>query len=337
MKLLTVAIPCYNSQEYMKHAIESALVGGEDIEVLIVDDGSKDDTAKIADEFEAQYPGIIRAIHQENGGHGEAVNAGLRNAKGLYYKVLDSDDWLDRDALLCVMDQLRQMVKEGNMVDMFLANYVYEKEGAKHKRVMRQTGFPKDQIFTWSDVRHFYKGHYILMHSVIYRTKLLRECGLELPKHTFYVDNIYVYKPLPHVRTMYYMDVDFYRYFIGREDQSVNEKVMISRIDQQIRVNKIMIDDVDLNKVSNYKCRRYMINYLEIITVVTTVMLLRSGTEENLEKKRELWRYIKNKDIGLFHRLRRGIMGQTMNLPGRSGRKISVAAYRLSQKVVGFN
>ena len=337
MKLLTVAIPCYNSQEYMKHAIESALVGGEDIEILIVDDGSKDDTAKIADEFEAQYPGIIRAIHQENGGHGEAVNAGLRNAKGLYYKVLDSDDWLDRDALLRVMDQLRQMVKEGNMVDMFLANYVYEKEGAKHKRVMRQTGFPKDQIFTWSDVRHFYKGHYILMHSVIYRTKLLRECGLELPKHTFYVDNIYVYKPLPHVRTMYYMDVDFYRYFIGREDQSVNEKVMISRIDQQIRVNKIMIDDVDLNKVSNYKCRRYMINYLEIITVVTTVMLLRSGTEENLEKKRELWRYIKNKDIGLFHRLRRGIMGQTMNLPGRSGRKISVAAYRLSQKVVGFN
>ena len=111
MKLLTVAIPCYNSQEYMKHAIESALVGGEDIEVLIVDDGSKDDTAKIADEFEAQYPGIIRAIHQENGGHGEAVNAGLRNAKGLYYKVLDSDDWLDRDALLRVMDQLRQMVK----------------------------------------------------------------------------------------------------------------------------------------------------------------------------------------------------------------------------------
>lgn len=99
---------------------------------------------------------------------------------------------------------------------------------------------------------------------------------------------------------------------------------MISRIDQQIRVNKIMIDDVDLNKVSNYKCRHYMINYLEIITVVTTVMLLRSGTEENLEKKRELWRYIKNKDIGLFHRLRNGIMGQTMNLPGRSGRKFQL-------------
>lgn len=337
MKLLTFTIPCYNSQDYMRHCIESILPGGEDVEILIVDDGSKDDTAAIADEYAEKYPTIVKAIHQENGGHGEAVNAGIRNATGLYFKVVDSDDWVDWNAYQAILAKLREIAGGSVALDMLLANYVYEKEGAKHKRVMRQTGFPKDQIFTWSDVRHFYKGHYILMHSVIYRTKLLRECGLELPKHTFYVDNIYVYKPLPHVRTMYYMDVDFYRYFIGREDQSVNEKVMISRIDQQIRVNKIMIDDVDLNKVSNYKCRHYMIKYLEIITVVTTVMLLRSGTEENLEKKRELWRYIKNKDIGLFHRLRNGIMGQTMNLPGRSGRKISVAAYRLSQKVVGFN
>ena len=85
-------------------------------------------------------------------------------------------------------------------------------------------------------------GQYILMHSVIYRTELLRQCGLELPEHTFYVDNIFVYQPLPHVKTMYYLDVNFYRYFIGRDDQSVNEQVMIGRIDQQIRVNKLMID-----------------------------------------------------------------------------------------------
>ena len=336
----------------MRHCIESILPGGEDVEILIVDDGSKDDTAAIADEYAEKYPTIVKAIHQENGGHGEAVNAGIRNATGLYFKVVDSDDWVDWNAYQTILAKLREIAGGSVALDMLLANYVYEKEGAKHKRVMRQTGFPKDQIFTSSDVRHFLPQNqvfrwddigrfrldqYILMHSVIYRTEMLKLCQLELPKHTFYVDNIYVYYPLPHVRKMYYMDVDFYRYFIGREDQSVNEKVMISRIDQQIRVNKIMIDDVDLNKVSNYKCRHYMINYLEIITVVTTVMLLRSGTEENLEKKRELWRYIKNKDIGLFHRLRRGIMGQTMNLPGRSGRKISVAAYRLSQKVVGFN
>ena len=337
MKLLTFAIPCYNSEAYMEKCIESILPGGEDVEILIVDDGSKDRTAEIADRYEREYPTICRAIHQENGGHGEAVNAGIRNATGLYFKVVDSDDWVDQEAYMQILNKLRELAGGETQLDMLLANYVYEKEGATHKKVMRQAGVPTDRLFTWSDVRHFHKGHYILMHSVIYRTKLLRECGLELPKHTFYVDNIYVYKPLPNVRTMYYMDVDFYRYFIGRDDQSVNEKVMISRIDQQIKVNKIMIDDVDLYKVSNPKCRQYMFNYLEIITVVSTIMLIRSGTEENLQKKRELWTYIKKKDIRLFHRLRRGILGASMNLPGKTGRKISVAAYRISQKVVGFN
>ena len=337
MKLLTFAIPCYNSQDYMEKCIDSILVGGEDVEILIIDDGSKDRTAEIADDYAKRYPTIVKAIHQENGGHGEAVNAGIRNASGIYFKVVDSDDWVDEFAYLQILDKLRELVGSENNLDMLLANYVYEKEGAKRKKEMRQTGFPKDEVFTWSDIRHFYKGHYILMHSVIYRTQLLRKCGLELPKHTFYVDNIYVYKPLPFVKTMYYMDVDFYRYYIGREDQSVNEKVMIGRIDQQIKVNKIMIDDVDLWSVKNPKCRKYMFNYLEIITVVSTIMLLRSGTQENLEKKRELWKYIKEKDIRLFHRLRHGIMGNTMNLPGKSGRKISIAAYRISQKVVGFN
>mgnify|MGYP004566162071 FL=1 len=337
MKLLSFAIPCYNSEAYMEKCIESILPGGEDVEILIVDDGSKDRTAEIADEYARKYPTICKAIHQENGGHGEAVNTGIRNATGLYFKVVDSDDWVDPDAYCKILKKLKELAGGNKHLDMMLANYVYEKEGAKHKKVMRQTGFPQDQIFTWNDIRHFFKGHYILMHSVIYRTQLLRECGLELPKHTFYVDNIYVYKPLPSVKTMYYMDVDFYRYFIGRDDQSVNEKVMISRIDQQIKVNKIMVDEFDLWKIPNLKCRKYMMNYLEIITVVSTVMLLRSGTEENLEKKRELWRYIKDKDIRLFHRLRRGILGGTMNLPGKGGRKISIAAYRISQKVVGFN
>ena len=160
---------------------------------------------------------------------------------------------------------------------------------------------------------------------------------MKLPEHTFYVDNLFVYNPLPYVKTMYYMNVDFYRYFIGREDQSVNEKVMIGRIDQQIKVNKLMIEEVNLWKIANPKLRKYMFNYLEIITVVSTVLCLRSETEENLMKKRELWSYIKGYDLRLFHHLRRGILGQSMNLPGKGGRKISVAAYKLTQKIVGFN
>lgn len=88
MKLLSIAIPCYNSEAYMRNCIESLLPGGDEVEIIIVDDGStKDQTPQIADEYAAKYPGIVKAVHQENGGHGEAVNAGLRNASGLYFKV----------------------------------------------------------------------------------------------------------------------------------------------------------------------------------------------------------------------------------------------------------
>jgi len=98
-----------------------------------------------------------------------------------------------------------------------------------------------------------------------------------------------------------------------------------------------MIDQVNLREIDNDKKRRYMYNYLEIITIVSTILLIRSGTEENQEKKRELWNYIKTKDMRLYYKLRNGIMGITMHLPGRVGRNVCLAAYKLSQKVVGFN
>lgn len=199
---------------------------------------------------------------------------------------------------------------------------------------------PVGELFTWEDVRHFHKGQYMLMHSVIFRTKLLKECGLRLPEHTFYVDNLYVFEPLPFVRNMYYLDVNFYRYYIGREDQSVNESVMIGRIDQQIRVNKLMIDYMVEKKgqmQSNKKLYRYMISYLDIITTVSSILLIRSEKKENLEKKKELWNYLKRKDWILYRKLRYGLLGNCTNLPGRSGRKISVEGYKICRHFFNFN
>ena len=92
MKYISFAIPCYNSAAYMERAVESILKGGEDVEIIIVNDGSKDATSEIAHRYEEQYPGIIKAVDKENGGHGDAVNFGLANASGKYFKVVDSDD-----------------------------------------------------------------------------------------------------------------------------------------------------------------------------------------------------------------------------------------------------
>ena len=108
MKLLTVAIPCYNSQAYMAHAIESILPAGNAVEIIIVDDGSKDDTLQIAQDYERRYPDIVRAVHKENGGHGDAVMTGVRNASGRYFKVLDSDDWFDTEAFARTLNHLRR-------------------------------------------------------------------------------------------------------------------------------------------------------------------------------------------------------------------------------------
>lgn len=338
MKILTIAIPSYNSMDYMRNCIESLLPGGEDVEILIVDDGSKDDTPVIADEYQEKYPGIVRAIHQENGGHGEAVNAGLRNATGFFYKVVDSDDWVDAESYQKILAFLKEAMKEEEPLDMLLSNYVYEKVGAKHKKVIQYHSIlPENRYFGWDEIGHFHASQNILMHSVIYRTELLRSFHFELPKHTFYVDNIYVYYPLPFVRKVYYLDVDFYRYYIGREDQSVNEKVMISRLDQQIFVTKTMIDMYQLKNVKCKKLRNYMLNYLAIMMTVSSILCIRSKKAENLEKKKELWIYLKQKDFKTFMKIRYGILGQTMNIPGRSGRKISSLAYSVARRIIGFN
>ena len=338
MKLLTFAVPCYNSQDYMGRCIESLLPGGDEVEILIIDDGSTDLTGDMADKYQEKYPGIIRAIHQENGGHGEAVNTGIKNATGLYFKVVDSDDRVDANAYRQVLDKLRDLTGGDTVLDMMLCNFVYDKEGARRKKIMHyEHSVPVEELVSWDQTKHFRKGRYILMHSVIYRTKLLRKCGMELPRHTFYVDNIYVFEPLPYVKTLYYLPVNFYRYYIGREDQSVNESVMISRIDQQIAVTKLMIDYFRDTKVENLKLRRYMRNYLEIMMVISSIFLIKAGDPESLNKKKQLWEYLRSRDLTTYLVVRHSMLGQTINLPGKGGRKICIGGYRIAQMVVGFN
>ena len=283
-KLITFAVPCYNSAAYMRHCVDTLLTAGEDAEIILVDDGStKDETPTICDEYAAKYPTIVRAIHQENGGHGEGVNQGIRNATGVYYKVVDSDDWLDTEALEQVLNRLRLLLHRGTAPDLMFCNYVYEhvEDGTSH--TVRYTNvFPQNRLFSWMHVGRFRPDQNILMHSVIYRTEVLRRSGMVLPKHTFYVDNIFVYQPLPYVKSMYYMDLDLYRYFIGRSDQSVNESVMVKRVDQQLRVTRYMIDCQDLDALppEQARLRSYMNQYLSTMMAVSDIFLLLDGSAE---------------------------------------------------------
>ena len=337
-KILSIAVPCYNSQDYMKRCIDSLLVGGDEVEIIIVNDGSSDDTAQIADAYATKYPHICKAVHQENGGHGEAVNTGLANATGHFFKVVDSDDKVSKEAFMKLLEIMRNSVKNKKRLDMLISNYVYDKQGEKRKKVMKYTNvLPKDSYFTWDDTGYFQQWQMILMHSVIYRTALLKDCGLKLPAHTFYVDNIFVFQPLPYVKVMYYADVNFYWYYIGREDQSVQEDIMVRRFGQQAFVNKMLIDIYDGDQIESKKCKRYMRNYLQMITAVTSILAYISKDEDNIHVRKEIWNQLKEKDEKLYRRMRRAIISICTGIPGKGGQKLSIALYRIFRKIFKFN
>lgn len=134
MKYITFAIPCYNSESYMEKAIQSILPAGEDVEILIVNDGSTDRTREIGMEYAQKYPSIVKVLNKENGGHGDAVNVGLSQATGQYFKVVDSDDWVDEDSLMKILEVIKGFIADGTDVDMLVSNYVYEKTGMEHKK-----------------------------------------------------------------------------------------------------------------------------------------------------------------------------------------------------------
>lgn len=324
MKLISFVVPCYNSSSYMHHALDTILEIKEDIELIIVNDGSTDDTLKIAKEYQKKYPQVIKVIDKENGGHGSGVNAGLGIASGKYFKVVDSDDWVDTSSLKKVVATLKKQD-----VDMLIVNYVYEKEGSP-KEMGYLNVFKENEIFTWQEVGHFKVSEYLLMHSVFYKTSLLKEIHLTLPEHTFYVDNIFVYYPLPFVKTMYYLNVPLYRYFIGRTDQSVNERVMIGRVDEQIKVTKMMIDFFDPLTIEPKSLQKYLIHYLDIMMTISTILLKLANTKEANLKSKELWNYLKEKNKSVYKKLK---IARLAKLP----RFISVPGYKIARKIFKFN
>ena len=340
MKLISFAVPCYNSAEYMKNCIESLLVGGDEVEIIIVDDGSTDDTGSIADMYLEKFPNIVKVIHQKNSGHGEGVNQGIMNASGVFYKVVDSDDWLDADSLRKVLDVIRDHVQKNIKLDMIICNYAYKNNHYKNSCVIDYRNvFPSGRVINWSDIRFFKASQYLVMHSIIYSLDVVRKSGVHLPKHTFYVDGLFVYVPLPFAENFYYVDTDLYCYFIGRDDQSVNESVLQSRIDQQILVTKLIIDSHDVGKIfkKNEKLAKYMVRFVAIMMSISSVHLTLIGTREAFNKKRDLWEYLLNSSTKLYKKVVFGTWAGFTKPSGKVYSKLLTVGYRIAQKIYKFN
>ena len=223
-------------------------------------------------------------------------------------------------------------------VDVVITNFVYEKEQARRKKIMRyQSSFPENTVFTWQDAKPLRKGKYMMMHSLMYRLDILKQSKLQLPEHTFYVDNLFVFIPLQYCKKLYYINVDFYRYFIGREDQSVNEQVMIRRIDQQIRVNQLLMEayhsDWEFPKVLN----DYLLNHLEITTLISCALLNKAGTQEHQEKKKALLEKLKETNTPVYKEIRKNVISKIAMNDNAPARQMSNLIYTVTQKIVGFN
>lgn len=339
--LLSIVVPAYNTEGYLHRALGPLAPVGPGVEIIVVDDGSTDGTGRIADDYALAHPDVVRVVHQQNGGHGAAIETGVAHARGRYLKVLDADDWLDVGALEQVLRTLVQLDRDGG-VDALFTDFVHDRVGKQNRTSRFDSVFPSRRRFGWAETERFGKRQYLMMHAIVYRTEIVRASGMRLPHHTFYVDNLYVVVPLARVRSMYYLPVSLYHYYIGRAGQSVDADVMLARVDQQLLVNRMALralpaaQEVAAGRVP-VQLYAALLHYVEALCAVTSATLARGGTRGHLAKREAFWGEVKRENPWVYTRMRRSFIGTSSNLPGQAGRRVTSLAYQVARRVVGFS
>ena len=171
----------------------------------------------------------------------------------------------------------------------------------------------------------------------MYRTEVLRDSGMRLPEHCFYVDNLYSFEPLIHVDSLVYINEDLYLYTIGREGQSVSDEVIVTRLDQHDRVNALMLEAMPRTGEVGPELEAYLIHIYLMSCVVITTMALRSNTPANLAIKDRLWARMEKQRPDVYTKLRRKTLGRVLHLPGRAGRTVPVLGYHVARRVLALN
>ena len=337
MKLLSVVVPCYNSQDYMENCIESLLKGGDRIEIIIIDDGSKDKTGEIADDYAAKYPGIIKVVHQENGGHGEGINSGLKNATGKFFKVVDSDDKVG-DELIGFLDALEGPAADADLV---ITNYVYTyHDGRKDKRIHYRASLKSGVLYnSWDETKKFQAKQYVTLHSSTFKTERMRESGLVLPKHVFYEDNVMVCTVLPLTQKVFYLDCDLYRYTIGREGQSVAEEVMTKRYKHQLLAAALIFETCHLDEVKSKSKRLYQLMYHEMWMMygIACVYARRSPEADAEDNLKKMWERAYAFDPKYANKFLKHSSLKFLNIKGKFGKFVSASIYKFAHSLVSFN
>ena len=240
MKTLSIAVPVYNTEKYLRRCLDSILVDEilDEIEVIVVNDGSKDNSVEIMKEYKDKFPASIIMIDKENGGHGSTINAALEVATGKYFKVLDSDDWLDSYNFIELVKELKR-VDEDVIVSPYTEEYTYNGFCVpyKYNMVKFNTTIYFDKLKIKDPAQYYFP-----MASATYKLKILKQCNLKLFEKTFYVDMQYNIMPIPFIKTIRFTNKSIYRYFIGRPTQSMSQENLTRNYLQHQKVLTFLIE-----------------------------------------------------------------------------------------------
>lgn len=267
-KVLSIIIPMYNMENYIGKCLQSLLDIPteclESIDIIIVNDGSKDQSLRIATSYQKKYPEVIRVIDKENGNYGSCINAGLAKALGTYVKVLDSDDYFSSVGLSAILEKISSIP----VMDMIITDFDIINA---NDEITNHVSFhlKKEKCLLFNDI--WKKISDIQMHAIIYRTELFKEINYHQTEGISYTDQEWCYYPMVKIQTVYYVNNVLYKYLLGREGQTMSENVLKKKISNlEIVANKMLkhFSLLDKNKLSRERYlllrKRILVRYKDI-------------------------------------------------------------------------
>lgn len=275
-KILSVVIPTYNMEKYLNNCLDSFIYDKDtkDLEVLIVNDGSKDKSLEIAKDYENKYPDIFKVVDKENGGHGSTINAGLKVATGKYFKVVDADDWVITENFKELVEQLKDLD-----VDCICSNYTHVYEQSNKTELVDMCNSKNLETLKIENIESFV----FAMHSLTFKTSAIRE--VRLTEHCFYVDVEYNLFGFAKCETLKYIPLNIYQYRLGRVGQSVSPQGFYKHRNDRIKVCKNIVEFLQtLDKNSN----KYKLIFKDVVSILKyfyTDYILIYGLGENLDKE----------------------------------------------------
>lgn len=294
--IVTFVVPCYNATAYLERSVGSILAAPGNFELLIIDDGSTDESLALARRL-AEQDDRVRIITQTNGNWGAVVNHAIVLARGTYFKIVDADDHVDPETVTQVLERLTKQRDEGELPDLVVTNYVYDRVSDNSQHTIHYRGFfPEGRVAPWKDLGHPNTDQIIMVHASWFRTELLRDVALvKLPEGICYTDSLLVLQSVPYVHTILYLDLDVYYYLIGREGQSVDVDMVVKNIDQQLFVTERAIELVDYEELHKKEPNQanVMLRYLSCMMSICTIYLFMDGSPGAIEKNRQIWARMK--------------------------------------------